>query len=156
LHQTLSHHDALPVMAINAFPGVRLKHGADRFLELQEQGLVPLGHHQGDPASPTHAADANHLDCDINESIAIEQYAPILKQRLSVSVKKLFECCLSFGGTRRSRMKDQWWSVRNADLSGDGTRELGKVKFRTTSARCPFDPLLDAPLQGLRQRFDKV
>jgi hypothetical protein len=37
-------------------------------------------------------------------------------------------------------MKDQWWLVLYANLAAYGTRELGKIQFRTTSGRGLFDP----------------
>src|SRR3974377_264056 len=54
LHQTLSHHDALPMMAVRAFPSVRLKHRVRRLLELQEQRLVFFRHTKTNNTYLTH------------------------------------------------------------------------------------------------------
>jgi outer membrane putative beta-barrel porin/alpha-amylase len=49
-------------MGIGALARVWLQHGFDRLLELQEEGIVGIRHHQGDPASTPDAAHADNLD----------------------------------------------------------------------------------------------
>src|SRR3974390_2891109 len=98
LHQRLSHHDALPVMAVRAFPGVRLKHRVHRLLKLEKQRMVSLRHHQGNQASPTDAANPHYLNGYIYDPVPIEQYPPVVGERFSVGVEKLVESCLGLGG----------------------------------------------------------
>jgi hypothetical protein len=57
-------------MSIRASANIRLQHRTHRFLKLKKQGIVGLGHHQGDPAPAAHAADTDHLDRDIDEPVA--------------------------------------------------------------------------------------
>jgi hypothetical protein len=127
---------------------------AGRYLE--KQRVVSLGHHQGNPTSPTDAANANYLNGDIYDSIPIEQCPPAVGKRFSVGVKKLVECFLDLGGTGCFWMKDQRRLVSNADLSTYGTRELGEIQFRATSGRGLFDPIPGVFLQGPGQRFNEV
>jgi hypothetical protein len=42
LHEALSHHHSLAMMAVWVFPGVRLEYRLHRFLELQEERVISL------------------------------------------------------------------------------------------------------------------
>src|SRR5262249_5538270 len=136
LHQALSHHDALSVVGVRASSGVRFDYRLHGFLELQKQRIVGLRHHQGDPASPADAADADHFDGDVDETVAIKQDAPLGRQRFPVTVKKFLEGCHHAGRTGAVGMEDQRWLIGNADLSAHRTRELRKIKFRASVRRC--------------------
>src|SRR5215510_15428290 len=62
LHQALSHHNALTMMAVFALARVRFKYGLDCFLELKKKRVVGLRHQQSNPASSPNAANPNNLD----------------------------------------------------------------------------------------------
>jgi hypothetical protein len=49
-------------MGVRVFANVRLKHRLQRFVKLEKRRIVSLGHHQGNPASPTDAANTNDLN----------------------------------------------------------------------------------------------
>src|SRR6516225_1497071 len=153
LHQTLPHHDALPLMTVRALPGIRLKDRCHRFFKLEKQRIVAFRHHQGNPAPPTDTADADYLNGDVHEAIPIEKHAPVVRKRSSVGVEKFVEGRCGAGDLR---MEDQGRLVSNADLSAYRTRKLWKIIFRAAVRRGFFDPFLDVALHSLGQRLDKV
>src|SRR6516162_11019850 len=119
LHQSLPHHDALSVMTVSAPPGVRFEHRLRCLLELQKQRIVPLGHHQCNPAPASDAADADNLDRDIHEPVTVDKNAPVFVQRFPVALEKLIEYCCRARPIGALWMEDQRRLVRNADLSPD-------------------------------------
>jgi hypothetical protein len=126
LHQTLPHHDALPVMRVRAFPGIRLKHRCHRFFKLEKQRIVAFRHHQGNPAPPTDTADTDDLNGGIDEPIPIEKHASVVRKRFSVGVEKFVEDRCGAGGTGDFRMEDQRRLVSNPNPSAYQARKPWK------------------------------
>ena len=104
LHQALTHHDALPVVRISAGARIGLEHRVHRLLDLQEQRMVRGRHEQGDPAAAPDAADAYDLDRGVHQTVAIEQRAPFLGQRLAIAGEDLLRD--SIGNPARAPPRD--------------------------------------------------
>ncbi len=85
LHHPLPLDDALPVLLELALAEKRLEHGRLCLLELEEEriGSVPADHEQ-DPRAGTDAADTDDLAGGMHVSIALEQLAPVARQRQSI------------------------------------------------------------------------
>ena len=58
-------------------------------LNCRNSGSFDRRHQQGDPASPPDAADADHLDGRVDEPVAVEQHAPVIRQRLPIVAEDL-------------------------------------------------------------------
>ena len=58
-----------------------------RFLDLQQQWRIVIGHEQANGAERADAADADNFKGDIAQMIALQQYAPILLQSLGIRRK---------------------------------------------------------------------
>jgi hypothetical protein len=106
-------------MTVSAPAGVRFEHRLHRFLELQKQRIVPLGHHQCDPAPASDATDADNFDRNIHEPIAVNKNAPVFVQRFPIALEKLVKYCCGAGAIGTLRMEDQRRLVGDADLSAD-------------------------------------
>src|SRR5215471_12853676 len=149
LHQTLSHNDALPVMFIRALPSIGFEDRVHRFFELEKQWIVSLRHHQGNPASPANAANADHFNSRIRQLIPIEQDAMVVRQRVLVDVHELLKCCLTVGVVDCFWVKDKRRLVLDPDLPANGPGELGKIQFGATAGRSFLDPFSDACRKAL-------
>src|SRR6202035_1755807 len=87
LQHPLPGYDSFAVVGISALACVRVKNGRERFLELQEQWVVLASHEQNDRAAGPDAADSYDLSGDIDDLIAIENDAPLFRQRQPMTVK---------------------------------------------------------------------
>ena len=75
LHEPVAVHDPLAVVGEVARGGVGLQHRGARLLDLEEERVPLVGHQQQHPAHGAHAADADHLDRDVLDLVAVEQQA---------------------------------------------------------------------------------
>ena len=74
-----------PCWAYSALPEERLEHRGLRLLELEEQRVVVVAADQEqDPGACTHAADADDLACGMHVPVALEQVAPVVRQRAPI------------------------------------------------------------------------
>lgn len=89
LHQALAGHHALPLVGVQALACMGLQHRRARLLHLQEQRVVVRGHEQAHAADGADAADADHLECVVEEVIAVEQRARVLGQAVAVEGEHL-------------------------------------------------------------------
>ncbi len=60
-------------------------------LSWRKSGSLSLGHHEHDATDGADAADADHLDGHVHELEAVEEQAPVLRQRLPVSREGVLE-----------------------------------------------------------------
>jgi hypothetical protein len=82
LHHPLPFHDAPSVLRVLTLPEERFQDRGLRFLELEEQRVVLVAaHHQQDPGPGTHAADTDDLSGGMHVPVALQQVAPVARQR---------------------------------------------------------------------------
>src|SRR5947207_10451030 len=114
LHQALTLHHPLFMVCVNASPPIRLEYRCICFLDLKKQRVVSIAscHQQHDPGARSHTAHSNHFASDVDEVVFAEQHPMIIRQRLRVGIKILFD---SF--TFIFDVHDQWWLILNAVLS---------------------------------------
>ncbi len=80
------------------------------FGKLQQQGRVIAGDEQPNGAECADDANADHLECNIDQAIAVEQYRALFRHGVSVG----FECRAGHKFVRVisliAQLKDQLWS----------------------------------------------
>src|SRR6266702_7888677 len=123
LHQALTLHHPLSMVCVNASPPIRLEYRGICFLDLKKQRVVSIAscHQQHDPGARSHTADSNHFASDVDEVVFAEQHPTIIRQRLHVGIKILFDpfsfiLLRPFDITFISDVYDQWWLIFYAVL----------------------------------------
>src|SRR5439155_9999635 len=118
LHQAMTLHHPLSMVCVNAFPPIRLEYRGICFLYLKKQRVVSIAscHQQHDPGARSHTADSNHFASDVDEVVFAEQHPTIIRQRLRVGIKIVFDpfcliLLLLFVITFISDVYDQWWLI---------------------------------------------
>ena len=82
LHHPLALDDALPVLLELALAEERLEHRGLRLLELEEQRVaVVAAEQEHDPGAGADASDADDLAGGVDVAVALEQLAPVVRQR---------------------------------------------------------------------------
>src|SRR5271170_2378228 len=89
LHQPQTIHHSLSVVLINALTRVGLQDGWSSLLDLKEQRIIHLGHHQDDGAKRAHTSYTDNLHGQIFPLEAIEQDPAFVGQRLPVTRKSV-------------------------------------------------------------------
>ncbi len=87
LHHALPDNDALALVDIDAAAGERGQDRLLRLLDLQDQGVVVGRRQQRDSAERADGADADDLERDIDQLVAVDENVPIFLQRRLVSVE---------------------------------------------------------------------
>ena len=73
------------MLGVLALAEERLEHRRLRFLELEEQRIAVIAaDHEQDPGAGTDAADADDLPGGMHVPVALEQMAPVARQRAPV------------------------------------------------------------------------
>ena len=84
LQHALADDNALAVIGIVGSPSVRGQHRLLRFLDLEQQRRLVARHQQADGAERADAADPDDFECDIMQTVALQQNPPVFLQCLGV------------------------------------------------------------------------
>ena len=89
LHQPLALDHPLAVVFELARPDVGLEHRGLGLLGLQEEWILPVAtDHQHHPGAGSDASDPDHLAGKIDESVAVEEVAPIPLEAFAVAAEQ--------------------------------------------------------------------
>ena len=80
LQHALPGNDALAVILVATFAGVRLEDRGERLFELEEQGSPVAAEKEGDVAARADTANADDLASDVDDLVAIEENAAFVGQ----------------------------------------------------------------------------
>lgn len=129
LHEAAPIHDPLTVVREQALPSIRLQDRGARFFDLQEKCVLFTGKEKRDTAPRADAAHADNLDCDVLEFVTINEYAPIIFERLEIGDKGRLSLLEKFFITLLAPMKDNGRVVFDGRPPPGNLFESGKMMF---------------------------
>ncbi len=108
LHETLTGHDPLAVVFVQALSRIWLQYRGACLLNLQEQWVIIPSHEKADGANGADAADPDDFERQVAKAITVEQHPNMFGQRLSIArdrlpISGLESRCLCFGGMEDQR-----------------------------------------------------
>ena len=92
LHELLTDHDALTLVGVGGDLEVGFEDGRRGLLGLEDQRVVLVAAFEDeDEAARPHAADPDHLEGDVDEAVALQEIAPVLRHGRPVIGEDLLE-----------------------------------------------------------------
>jgi hypothetical protein len=91
LHQPEAVHHPLAMVRINTLTRIGLQDGGSGLVDLEEQRIVDVGHHEHDCAKRAHASHTEDLNGQAFPLESVQQNAALVGQRLPVTQKREVE-----------------------------------------------------------------